>query len=57
MEDTFKILCPYCNAAYTAKMEEEIEFESGCDSCSYGRGGDISIICTNCKKVVYKKEV
>lgn len=57
MED-FKILCPYCNAPYTAEMKNELEYSSGCDTCGYGseKISTVEIHCTNCKKLVYKKE-
>jgi hypothetical protein len=53
-----KILCPYCRAVWTAKMLEELEASKGCDTCGLGEGiilGSISIICSNCEKVVYVK--
>jgi len=57
--DSFKILCPWCSAPYTAKMEGELDYSSGgCPSCGYGSGAkaEITIHCENCKRVVYKKE-
>ena len=55
-----KILCPYCNAEWTPKMETDLAFSQG----SYTTGcigskiyGDISIYCDNCKKLIYKKEI
>ena len=54
-----KILCPFCNSPYTAKMETELEStEKGCDSCGYGESAIVSIevYCENCKRLVYKKE-
>lgn len=54
-----KIICPFCNAAYTAEMVDELEIAGGCDTC--GDDGDIygtiDIICSNCKKIVYSKEI
>lgn len=55
-----KILCSFCNAVWTAEMIEELEDNgSGCDSCGYGSGvtGEITINCSNCNRVVYKKEI
>lgn len=54
----FKILCPYCNSPYDARMIAEIEFSGyGCDTCGPSSpDGALEIYCTNCKKLVYKKE-
>ena len=59
MQD-LKILCPYCNAPYTAEMLETMDLCEG----SYTPGcvastirGNIDIICNNCKKLVYRKEI
>ncbi len=56
--DTLTILCPYCSAPYTAKMETDLDFSQGCETCGHGGGmsGTIEIHCDNCKKLVYKKE-
>jgi len=53
-----KILCPFCEAPYTAKMKEDLHETEGCDTCGYGEEirGTITITCSNCGKVVYKKE-
>ncbi|KKT20023.1 MAG: hypothetical protein UW07_C0044G0007 [Candidatus Nomurabacteria bacterium GW2011_GWF2_43_8] len=54
------IICPFCNASYTSEMEEELK---NCeDEDSNGTNfssivGEITIKCSNCKKVVYKKEI
>ena len=56
---TLKIICPFCDAPYTAEMTESLFSAEGCDTCGYGSEpqGSIEITCTNCKKVVYKKEI
>lgn len=55
-----KVLCPFCNSAHSAKVVDEL-FSSGggCDTCGYGSEptGTIEIVCENCNKVVYKKEI
>lgn len=59
IEDTFKILCPYCSKPYTAEMEVELfGGGGGCETCGYGSecSTRIEIKCTNCKKIVYIKE-
>lgn len=63
MTDTteLKVLCPFCNAPYTAEMLTELEGSTGCVSC--GEGGTvyieavIEIKCQKCNKIVYRKEV
>lgn len=56
-----KILCPFCNAVWTAKMIGDLE--DTCREDSYGNvdygepRGKIEIICEHCKKVVYVKEI
>lgn len=61
MSDTnnqFKILCPFCDAPYTAEMLIELEeYGEGCETCG-PESADLSleIKCSNCKKLVYKKE-
>lgn len=53
-----KIVCPFCNAPYSAEMEEDLEASLGCETCGNSSiSGVIEIICDNCKKVVYKKEI
>jgi len=55
----FKILCPFCNAPYTAKMEEYLQnAESATSPSGYGASAtvEITIFCSNCKRMVYKKE-
>lgn len=58
-ENELRILCPFCNAPYTAKMIEELDYTIGCDTCGHGGGayGTIEIYCENCERLVYKKEV
>jgi len=57
-ETQLKIVCPFCNATYTADMLIELEDSMvGCETC----GPDpaelkIEIKCSKCKKVVYVKE-
>ena len=56
---TLKLLCPYCNTVWTAKMEQEFcQSAEGCDSCGDGEEFTykIIIVCDNCKKTVYVKE-
>jgi hypothetical protein len=60
MKNEIKILCPYCNAEWTAQMETALSFSEG----SYTTGcvgskikGTIDIYCENCKKLIYRKEV
>jgi hypothetical protein len=60
MDNTeFKVLCPYCKAVWSAEMLEELEVEAECDTCDYGSypTGTIDIYCTNCKKLIYRKEI
>lgn len=54
-----KVLCPYCNAPWTVKMEHEMgRAFNGCSSCGYGEEANykITIICSKCKRIVYVKE-
>lgn len=58
-ENKLKILCPFCNKAYTAEMENELDGGGGgCESCGYGgeATSKVTITCSNCEKVVYIKE-
>ena len=57
--EEFKIICPFCNVPYTAEMKIELSnIGSGCPSCGFGAGATmmINITCSNCKRVVYRKE-
>lgn len=55
-----KILCPFCLVPYTALMEDSLYgyASGGCDTCGPDTEieGSIDIYCSNCKKLVYKKE-
>ena len=56
--DELKILCPFCNAPYTANMEAELEGSStGCTTCGFGSYTEVNIeiTCDNCNRVVYRK--
>ena len=58
-DDGFKILCIWCNAPWTARMETDLDYmSSGCDSCGFGGSAQITmkIYCTNCSRLVYSKE-
>jgi len=52
-----KILCPYCSAQFTAEMEQDLADSSGCPTCGPIIEGTIDIYCSNCKKLVYRKEI
>lgn len=55
-----KILCPFCNKEYTAKMLETLDICEGSytPECVGSKiTGKIDIICENCKKLVYRKEI
>ena len=56
LEQKFKIVCPFCRAAFTAKMEDDLMACSDCDTCGGYIQGTIDIICSNCNKLVYRKE-
>ena len=59
MDKEFKIICPFCNKEYTADMKTDLESSiEGCETCGQWSeiNGCIEIKCSNCKKVVYKKE-
>lgn len=57
MPKGFRILCPFCNAPFSAKMDELLSASQGCDTCGHGEGisGQIDVICQNCNKVIYRK--
>lgn len=58
-EKELKILCPFCNAPYTAEMEKQLYVGGYCETCGPNQDdftGTIDIICSNCKKLVYRKE-
>lgn len=52
----FKIVCPFCNASYTAEMEDDLWASQGCETCGPEITGSFEIKCSNCKKLIYKKE-
>lgn len=55
-----KILCPFCNAPYTARMVREFDTisEGACSCGSWSHHEDtVEIICSNCNKIVYSKVV
>ena len=54
----FKILCPFCDAPYTAKMIVELEeYSEHCETCGPESPNlSLEIKCENCKRTVYKKE-
>lgn len=54
-----EIKCPFCNKVFAGNMVERLESSEGCDSCGYGDEpkGTIDIRCSNCKKLVYRKEL
>lgn len=56
MKNELTIICPYCNAPYTAEMEMDLSVGGGCDTCGSWPEGSLEVTCSNCKKVVYKKE-
>lgn len=56
IQKELKILCPYCNSVWTAEMIAELNYSS-CIHNSCDRGdGEVKIVCSNCKKIVYIKE-
>ena len=55
-----KIVCPYCNAEYTSKMKAVLDIAEGSytsDCISAEVYAKIDIICDNCHKLVYRKEI
>lgn len=56
-EEKLVILCPFCNAPYTAKMEAEFNYSMGSEWTGiYGEEKLVKIYCDNCKKLIYTKE-
>ena len=58
--ENLKILCPYCNAPYTAEMLETLDICEGSytpDCVGSTIRGKIDIHCSKCKKLVYRKEI
>jgi hypothetical protein len=55
-EPKLTILCPFCNAPYTARMEMEFNYSMGSEWTGiYGEEKKLDIYCDNCKKLVYTK--
>lgn len=57
--NALQILCPFCNAVQSAKIEAELEgIHEGCTTCGYGRRVDmvVEVSCESCNKVIYRKE-
>jgi len=58
--EELKIICPFCNADYTAEMLDNLSAEAGFDT--FGADGSAEVVgkieikCSNCKKIVYLKE-
>jgi hypothetical protein len=56
-EEKLAILCPFCNGEWTGSMKAKLEDYT----CSYGTcentGVVVDIICDNCDKLVYRKEI
>ncbi len=55
-----KMLCPYCNAEFTPEMQADYAWaKEGCPTCGFGSEVcmSISIYCTACKRLVYRKEI
>jgi len=51
-----KILCPYCDAVWDARMEMDYEYCCGSEYTGvYGEEKSVQIYCSNCKKLVYQK--
>lgn len=56
-EDKLKILCPFCNQIWTAKMEADFDYSMGTEETGvYGEEVTVEIYCSNCKKLVYTKK-
>jgi hypothetical protein len=57
--EELRILCPYCNANFTASMVADLRSSAGCDTCDYGSepAGTIDILCHECGRLVYRKEI
>lgn len=51
-----RILCPFCNAVWDAKMEAQFDYSMGSEYTGiYDERVSVEIFCSNCKKLVYKK--
>lgn len=51
------IFCVYCNEKWTGEMMTDLSYSESCESCGGEINGTIDIICSNCKKLVYRKEI
>lgn len=58
VEPTLTILCPYCDAPFTAQMLVDLEESAiSCYTCGPESANlKIEIKCSNCQRLVYKKE-
>lgn len=59
MSEDLKVICVFCNAVQSAKVQAELGYISqGCETCGYGGSAEftIEIRCEACDKVIYKKE-
>ena len=55
-DNTFKILCPYCDAVWDAHMTGDFNYSMGSEWTGvYGEDVHVKIHCTNCKKLIYSK--
>lgn len=55
-EEKLIILCPFCNAPYTAEMETAFNYSMGSEMTGiYDENTSVKITCSNCKKLVYQK--
>ena len=51
-----KILCPFCNATYTAEMKQRFSYSMGSEYTGiYGEEVETKIYCSNCEKLIYQK--
>lgn len=56
MEKELKIICPFCNAPYTAEMLSDFDYSMGSEYTGmYGENVTTAIYCSNCKRKVYQK--
>jgi hypothetical protein len=51
-----KILCIYCKKPWDAKMKLDYNITTTCDTCGTSGEFFVEVYCSNCKKLVYKKE-
>ena len=51
-KNELRIVCPFCNAQFTAKMEEDLNTGYSCETCGPEPiSGTIDVICENCGKL------